>query len=352
MGARPWGGFFVKAAARCLTHERSEEQLKATEPYRLHNFLRDNFAENIAAEVRAGLTSHPKSLPSKYFYDARGSALFERICDLPEYYQTRTEMRLIADIADGLAASLAGCDLVELGSGSARKIGLLLEAMNTQTQASVRYLPMDVSLAALREACRELNDRFPELEVQGLGADFTHQLDVLPAGRSKVLFLFGSTIGNLEEDAADAFYAELTGSMKPGDRFLVGVDMVKPKAVLEAAYNDSQGVTAEFNRNVLRVINRELDADFEPESFEHLAFYDSEREQVEMHLRAPRALSARVEKLDLELILDQGETIRTEISRKFTRESYETRVEEAGFRVRQWHSDTRNYFSLVDLVRV
>jgi L-histidine N-alpha-methyltransferase len=321
-------------------------------PYRLHNYLRENFGENIAQDVRAGLTGDPKSLPSKYFYDARGSELFERICDLPEYYQTRTEMDLIAEISRDLVPSLEDRDLVELGSGSARKIGLLFEAMDPATLAGVRYVPVDVSLAALRESCRELNERFPELEVEGIGADFTEQLDVLPDGRPKVLFLFGSTIGNLEEDAAAAFYEGLADNTEPNDRFLVGLDMVKPREVLEAAYNDSRGVTADFNRNVLHVINRELDADFEPESFEHLAFYDDERERVEMHLRAPRPVSARVDKIDLELSLDRGETIRTEICRKFTRGGYEDRIEKAGFRVREWYSDARDYFSLVDLVRV
>jgi L-histidine N-alpha-methyltransferase len=352
MGANSRTGFFVKAEARSLTQGRYEEGFDSTRAYRLHNFLREHFVENIATDVRAGLTGAPKSLPSKYLYDACGSKLFERICELPEYYQTRTEMRLIADIAYDLAASLAGCDLVELGSGSARKIGLLLEAMNARTLASVRYLPVDVCLAALANTCQELNNRFPELEINGFGADFTQQLDVLPDGRPKVFFLFGSTIGNLDEEAADLFYAELVGTMRPGDRFLIGVDMVKPKAVLEAAYNDSQGVTAEFNRNVLRVVNRELDGDFAPESFEHLAFYDSERQQVEMHLRAPRPLSARIEKLDLELFFERGETVRTEICRKFTREGYERRIEHGGLRVREWHSDAKNYFCLVDLVRV
>jgi L-histidine N-alpha-methyltransferase len=352
MGANSRTGFVVKAEARSLTQERHEEGFDSASNYRLHNFLCECFAENIAADVRAGLAADPKSLPSKYLYDARGSELFDRICALPEYYQTRTEMGLIGDIAHDLAASLAECDLVELGSGSARKIGLLFEAMNARTLASVRYLPVDVCLAALANTCQELSNRFPELEIDGFGADFTQQLDVLPDGRPKVFFLFGSTIGNLDEKAADAFYAELVGTMRPGDRFLIGVDMVKPKAVVEAAYNDSHGVTAEFNRNVLRVVNRELDADFAPESFEHVAFYDSEREQVEMHLRAPRPLSARIEKLDLELLLERGETIQTEICRKFTREAYERRIEHAGFRVREWHSDAKNYFCLVDLVRV
>ena len=339
----------MKAAAPCLTQERSKAELEPVEPYRLRNFLRDSFAVEIAADVRKGLSSDPKSLPSKYFYDARGSELFERICDLPEYYQTRTEMGLIADIADDLAASLTDCDLVELGSGSARKIGLLVGAMDAQTLVGVRHMPMDVSLSALEETCRDLNDHFPGLEVHGFGADFTKQLHVLPVERPRTFLLFGGTIGNFDEAAAEAFYDELLDAMRPGDRFLVGVDMVKPETVLEAAYNDSRGVTAEFNRNILRVINRELDADFEPERFEHLAFYHSDREQVEMHLRAPRPLSARIEKLDLELTMDQGETIHTEISRKFTRESYERRMEQAGFRVRDWHSDVRNYFSLVDL---
>jgi L-histidine N-alpha-methyltransferase len=333
----------VKATARCLTQAR---------PYRLKNFLRDNFAEEIAADVLQGLTSEPKSLPSKYFYDARGSELFERICDLPEYYQTRTEMGLIADIAEEIASSLAGCDLIELGSGSARKIGLVLEAIDPPTLTSMRYLPVDVSLAALAETCQELNHRFPQLEVHGFAADFTQQLDVLPNGRPKVFLLFGSTIGNLEQEAADAFYADLRDTMRPGDRFLVGVDMVKSRSVLEAAYNDSQGVTAEFNRNVLHVVNRELDGDFEPRSFEHIAFYDKQREQVEMHLRASRAVSVCIEKIDLALRLECGESIRTEICRKFTREGYRRRIERSGFRVRQWHSDPRDYFCVVDLVRV
>jgi L-histidine N-alpha-methyltransferase len=167
-----------------------------------------------------------------------------------------------------------------------------------------------------------------------------------------VFFLFGSTIGNLEQDEADAFYAELKRGMRRGDRLLIGLDMVKSERVLEAAYNDSQGVTAEFNRNMLSVVNRELDADFEPASFEHLAFYDEEHERVEMHLRATRPVATRIDRRDMELLLEQGETIRTEICRKFTREDYGRRMERAGFRIRQWHSDARDYFALVDLVRI
>ena len=153
--------------------------------------------------------------------------------------------------------------------------------MDARIRARIRYFPMDISLSALRGAGLNLNGRFPELEIHGFGADFTQQIDVLPNGRPKVYFLFGSTIGNLDQQSADAFYADLTRCMSRGDRLLVGLDMVKPKSVLEAAYNDSQGVTAEFNRNVLRVVNRELDGDISPEAFEHVAFYDSEREQVE-----------------------------------------------------------------------
>jgi len=321
-------------------------------PFGLSNVLLHSFEEDIAADVRAGLSAHPKALPSKYFYDARGSELFERICDLPEYYQTRTEMAILREISGELAASLAGHDIVELGSGSARKIGLLFDAMDERMIRGVRYLPLDVSLAALNEACAELKDRHPALDIHAFAADFTQQLDVLPAGRPKLLILFGSTIGNLDAPEAEAFYSSLRDNMARGDRFLIGLDMVKPVSVLEAAYNDSQGITADFNRNVLRVINRELAADFNPQLFEHRAFYDTERERVEMHLKAKADFSVRIAALGLAVKFSAGESIRTEICRKFERESFTRRIEAAGFEVRAWHGDALGYFSLVDLVRV
>jgi L-histidine Nalpha-methyltransferase len=304
----------------------------------------------MAEDVLKGLKADRKYIPSKYFYDERGSKLFEAICDLPEYYPTRTELRLLSTHAEDMTAGLGQADLIELGAGGNRKIRILLDALGPSRRADVRYVPVDVCGPALLESAAELTTAYPELRVDGIVADFTRDLRKLQSDRSKLVLFFGSTIGNLDEGEAVTFLRDVAAMLDPGDRFLLGLDMVKPVEILEAAYNDSQGLTAEFNKNILLVINRELQADFEPDAFEHVAFFDEEKERVEMHLCAVRDLQVEVKSVAASFLVKKGETVRTEICRKFRRDGAEKMLQDAGMKVSRWYSDPKGWFSLVDTV--
>jgi L-histidine N-alpha-methyltransferase len=316
------------------------------------DYIKGTFRSDIKRDVLRGLTSAQKSIPSKYFYDAHGSRLFETICSLPEYYQTRTELSILERSAADIMRDLGEADIVELGSGSNQKIRTLLDACYRRRQTDICYVPIDVSEAALVESSAELLSCYPELRIVGIVADFTKHIEKIPPGRQKLLVFFGSTIGNFGEEARIALLKRLARMMRPGDRFLLGIDMIKRAEVLEMAYNDSRGVTAEFNKNILYVVNRELKADFDPSCFDHVAFYDAERERVEMHLRANRSVSVKISGLRLHFRLKKDETIRTEICGKFSRESAEAMSEEAGLRINRWYSDPRCWFSLIELARM
>jgi L-histidine N-alpha-methyltransferase len=316
----------------------------------IRNHQKGNFFDDIARDVQKGLTAPRKTLPSKYFYDSRGSKLFERICHLPEYYPTRTEMILLRQTAPRLMQSMEECDLVELGSGANWKIRLLLDALPGPA-SEIRYIPVDVSESALQEAAEELRSLYPELPILGLVDDFTQSLDRLPDERPRLLILFGSTLGNFSEKGGIKFLRRLARSMNPGDRFLLGLDMLKDRATLEAAYNDSEGVTEAFNKNILHVLNRELQADFEPDHFDHVARFNEVQEQVEMYLQASRDVEVRLSDLDLTVEMEKGEKIRTEICRKFSRKSAEEMFDEAGLSSEQWFTDRKEWFSLVLLKR-
>lgn len=309
------------------------------------------FREALLKDVRRGLGGVNKRIPSKYFYDARGSKLFERICNLPEYYQTRTELDLLEQVAGELTDGFDRGDLIELGSGANWKVRILLNAMGRERRARTRYIALDVSRSAIVEAGKGLLATYPELEVLGFVADFTRHLHWLPDGRPKLMLFFGSTIGNLAETESKLFLDEVRGALGPGDRLVLGLDMVKPVHLLEAAYNDSQEVTAEFNKNVLAVINRELNADFNPDDFEHLAFFNDEEQRVEMYLRANRAVLVTVRDLNMTVTFERGETIHTEICRKFTRSSARKMLSQAGLAIAKWHTDRQNHFALVEVVR-
>lgn len=301
----------------------------------------------LEADVRRGLTSTPKSLPPKYFYDAAGSKLFEDITELPEYYLTRTETALLEELAPGLMRELAPEDIVELGAGSAAKTRRLLDARNGLRQP-IRYVPIDVDELTIESAATRLLADYPFLHVRALVADFERHLLQVPApiGRRLVLFL-GSTIGNLDPPARQRLLTEVR-ALLPGkeDRFLVGLDLIKDVKVLEAAYDDASGVTREFNRNILAVVNREVDADFQPTAFNHVAFYNEAASRIEMHLVPDSTQHVRLLRLGLTIRLSPDESIWTESCYKFSRGSTQSMLAEAGLRLDGWHVDPDNYFAL------
>jgi L-histidine N-alpha-methyltransferase len=306
----------------------------------------------MAEDVRASLCRRPvPELPSKYFYDARGSALFDAITQLPEYYPTRVETAILAANAAAIVDDLAPRELVELGSGAGLKTRLFLDAMQARAALQGAVL-LEISEPYLRRSLAELRGAYPGARLRGVVGDFEHDLASLGHcdGRRLALFLAG-TIGNLHPDALPRFFREAARVLAPGDGFLVGVDLVKDPARLHAAYNDAAGVTAEFNRNILRVVNDRLGADFDPDAFEHRAFYDRDRAWVEMRLRATRAMQVAVPLAGVSLSLAEGDEIRTELSCKYTRESFAPRLTGSGFVVERWLTDDERLFATALLRR-
>jgi L-histidine Nalpha-methyltransferase len=299
----------------------------------------------LADDVLDGLTKPFKEIPPKHFYDSRGSQLFERICELPEYYPTRTETAILEERALEIVATAGSpSELVELGSGSTLKSRMLLDAMESPT----RYVPVDVSERMVREAADELVVEYAGLEVHGVVGDFERHLGEVPPpdGEGRLVALLGGTIGNFPPGSRRRLLRDVRGMLGPGDSFLLGTDLVKDPAIIEAAYNDSEGVTAEFNRNVLHVINRELGADFDPDAFEHVAFFDRRRGWVEMRLRARRACTVFVADLNLQVEFAAGEELRTEISAKFTPERLERDFNAAGLELERVWTDPDELFAL------
>jgi L-histidine N-alpha-methyltransferase len=299
----------------------------------------------LGVDVARGLTSRPKTLPPKYFYDARGSALFDRITELPEYYPTRVETGILRKNAARLMKRLAPDELVEIGSGTGTKIRTLIDAR--RGGAPLRYVPIDVDGDTMAAAAAGLTERYPFLDVHGLVGDFERDLLLVPAptGR-RVVLLLGSTIGNLDPPARRRFLGNIKRILGPDDRFVLGLDLVKDRKVLEAAYDDAAGVTAEFNRNVLHVVNRALGADFVPETYRHVARYDAAAARIEMHLvpAIPQTVSIRA--LRLRVVIKPDESIWTESSYKFTRDSTQKMLAEAGLALEEWITDTRERFAL------
>ncbi|MBV6697915.1 L-histidine N(alpha)-methyltransferase [Kitasatospora aureofaciens] len=305
----------------------------------------DHFSTALHHDVQHGLTSEPKWLPPKWFYDARGSELFEEITRLPEYYPTRTERAILTARAGEIAAATKARTLVELGSGSSEKTRLLLDALNALGTLHT-YVPVDVSESALTAAGTALAAEYPGLAVHGVLADFTARLGLPPDGGPRLVAFLGGTLGNLLPDERAAFLRGLRAALDPGDFLLLGTDLVKDPAVLVAAYDDAAGVTAEFNRNVLNVLNRELSADFDPDAFEHVALWDPEREWIEMRLRSLRAQTVKIPALDLPVHFDRGEELRTEVSAKFRRERVADELASAGLRLSHWWTDEEGRFGL------
>ena len=313
---------------------------------RIDSFLAEGDERTLADDVLDGLTKPFKELPAKHFYDTRGSELFDQICELPEYYPTRAERAILERHAADIVAAAGAEELLELGSGYATKTRVLLDAM-VDAGTLRRYLPFDVAESVVRQTAEDLVEEYPGLTVHGVVGDFERHLDRIPLseGRRTVAFL-GGTIGNFPPGSRRRFLRGLAARMGPGDRLLLGTDLVKDPEVIRRAYDDDAGITAEFNRNLLHVLNRELGADFDPDGFEHVALFDADREWIEMRLRALRTATVTISALDLEVSFAAGEEVRTEISAKFTRERLEGDYAAAGLRLTDWWTDEDGLFAL------
>jgi L-histidine Nalpha-methyltransferase len=304
-------------------------------------------ASALRRDARAGLTATPKTLPPKWFYDAEGSALFEKITELPEYYPTRAERSILAAAADSVAALTGARTLVELGSGSSEKTRLLLDALRSAGTLR-RYVPVDVSESALVLAGDALAVEYPGLDVHAVVSDFEEHLGLpTDSGASPRLVAFlGSTIGNMVPAQRAAFLRRVRSQLRPGDSFLLGTDLVKDPAVLVAAYDDTAGVTAAFNKNVLAVLNAQLGADFDLDSFDHVAVWNAEAEWIEMRLRSAASQQVHVPGIGLTARFADGEEMRTEVSAKFRRPGVERELASAGFAMRSWWTDPAGQFGL------
>lgn len=314
--------------------------------FQIDHHLPDEFLGTaLRADVLRGLTASPKWLPPKWFYDKVGSELFEEITRLPEYYPTRAEAEILQRHVTEIVRRAGADSLVELGSGSSTKTRWLLDAL-AETGSLRQYVALDVSESALEAAGPALAEAYPGLAVRGLVADFDRHLVEIPTTDSRLIAFLGGTIGNFEPDYRVRFLRTLLSVMQPSDTLLLGTDLVKAPDVLVPAYDDSAGVTAAFNRNVLSVVNRELGADFDVESFDHVAIWDAEAEWIEMRLRASRAMTVRVSAIDLTVEFAAGEEMRTEISAKFRHDSLSEEMEAIGFGGMGWWTDCEGRFAL------
>jgi len=322
--------------------------LVSSDAVRIESWLSESDERCLANDVLDGLTRPFKEIPPKHFYDARGSELFERICEQPEYYPTRAERQILQAHAGEIAACTGAGELVELGSGSAEKARILLDAM-AAAGGPDRYVPLDVSEQVVEDSALALVEEYPGLRVHGVIGDFERHLERIPqrpAGTRRLVALLGGTIGNFPPGSRRRLLRQIAGLLEDEDRLLLGTDLVKHPAILEAAYNDANGVTAQFNRNVLAVVNRELDADFPLEDFEHVAFFDRRQEWIEMRLRARRACSVLIGALPLRVQFAAGEELRTEISAKFTLRRIDQDLAAAGLERERFYTDGGRRFGL------
>lgn len=299
----------------------------------------------MAEVVREGLSCPFKELPPKYFYDERGSELYERITELPEYYPYRCEREILDARAAEIVAAAQPRTLIELGSGAASKSRVLLDAMRDAGTLET-YVPVDISEEITHRVAAELVGEYPGMDVRGIVCDFETHLERIPRPEGALIAFLGGTIGNFRPAARRSFLARIATLMYPGDRFLLGTDLVKDQATVEAAYNDSAGVTAEFNKNVLAVLNRELGADFDLDAFEHVAFWDDENEWIDIRLRALSEQFVDLTELDMRAHFARNEEMRTEISTKFTRERIESSYADAGLELLEWWLDAEGLYAL------
>lgn len=324
-----------------------ETEIVEALPIFFSNHIKDLGVDNIKKEIIDGLNSEYKQISSKYFYDEKGSKLFEDITRLPEYYPTRTEKKILEEIAPELMHDIQNMNLIELGSGDSSKINILLNSIPKENIETITYTPVDVSHSAIQDSGEQLMHSFPGITINGLVADFINQLDLIPSERQRMFFLLGSTIGNFNEEITRNFLKNLSSSMNIGDTFLLGLDLVKPIKVLHDAYNDSQNVTAEFNKNILNVINDIIDSDFNTNDFHHKAFFNQEKSRIEMHLVANKNIEVNSPYSSMPFKFKNGERIHTENSYKFSFEQIRNFEKISELKIKEVYTDKNNWFALV-----
>ncbi|MEA5596618.1 L-histidine N(alpha)-methyltransferase [Rivularia sp. UHCC 0363] len=334
---------FSKAISASVGYSKSvESRLK------IQHLQQLTIASPDGSDVVKGLTHNPKYLSPRYFYDDRGSELFEEICELPEYYVTRTETSILQNCAEEIADITGESELIELGSGSSTKTRILLDAYHKKGYP-LRYLPIDVSAGILEASARQLLVDYPSLQVHALAGTYEQALEQLQPSElpSRTIGFIGSTLGNLNPQECDNFLSQITAALQLGEYFLLGVDLRKPKHILEAAYDDSAGVTAAFNLNMLNHLNRRFDGNFDLSKFEHWAFYNETKYQIEMHLRSLESQSIELRSLNLKVNFDPGETINTEISRKFDINGIQELLTKKGLVPQKAWTDDNKWFGLI-----
>ncbi len=315
--------------------------------HKITNYLNTQKKSDTIRDLLQGLLADQKYINSKYFYDAKGSKLFEMITQLEEYYPTRTEKSLIRKAGTELSRKFTRQRIIELGSGDHSKIALFLEAFSTKQLQSVCYTPVDVSTNAIEESTLSLTQQFPELTIDGKVADFTSQLDLIPNNESNLWCFFGSTLGNFTRKQRADFLLHLSNKMNNGDLLLLGLDNVKDKNILELAYNDRKGITAAFNKNILLHVNHQLGTQFNPNDFAHEAFFNIHKSRIEMHLKALKNMEVNVPLLPKPISISADETIHTENSYKFSHEQIKEIVLTYGFSLKQFYTDQQDWFSLL-----
>lgn len=316
------------------------------------NLLQEIGPDEVSAEIVAGLEEDQKSISSKFFYNGDGSLLFEKITRLEEYYPTRTEKGILKQIAPDLMKQYKGYEIIELGPGDHSKISILLNSAAEMNPAPLRYLPLDISQPALRSSAESLVTAFPNLLVEGYAVDFFSQFGPIHREKAALICFFGSTIGNFEWTDSIELLRNISLQMKKGDVLLLGMDLVKPEAILHAAYNDARGITVAFNKNILNTVNDLIQADFQTEHFDHLAFFNEEKSRMEMHLVANRDLSVHSPFFNEDLHLKEGEAIHTENSHKYSARHIQEIAGATGLKLNQTHTDEKGWFAVTEFQKV
>jgi len=316
----------------------------------IQNFLVSENRYELIKEIYQGLIQSHKQFSSRFFYDDTGSELFEEITRLPEYYPTRTEKKILQENAGGILGDFDRIDIIELGSGDCSKISVLLDAIPKPKLANINYIPVDVSESAVLKSADILQCKYPAIKIYGVLADFMKHLSSLPGNSPKLICFFGSTLGNLTRNQANGFLLGLKKLMNPGDKFLLGLDMVKDSLILHKAYNDNQGITARFNKNILQVVNDVADTNFNTSDFKHLAFYNEKESRIEMHLETVEDMVIKSNYFPQEILLKKGETIHTENSHKFTDSDIQNFATATGLKIGNIYTDSNQWFSLVKFI--